>query len=326
MHKGFMKKDILQTNTSPSKKLTVTVGIPAHNERQNIAQLIASIVSQNGNFILEKIIVVCDGCTDQTEEIVKEFSQVHPSVESVSDGKRIGKSARLNFLYQTHASDILITLDGDIELANDYVFEKLLEPLRDPQVAVVAGNARPLPGRTFVEKLVVAKDAWWYETRKNFKNGNNIYVKGCLFALANDFTRNFKFIPETIGDQDILYLSALSRGKRFIFTNDARVYFREVSTWKELLKRERRFQNKNNFEPYKFKVDIEAEYKIPTREKIRGLLKIIRENPFYGIGAFLLNIALKLLPLFLSKSENTNTAIWQVISSTKKLRENNASH
>src|SRR3990170_5283265 len=45
-----------------SEKFTVTVGIPAHNEEQNIKQLLTSIVSQKGNFVLEKILVTTDGC------------------------------------------------------------------------------------------------------------------------------------------------------------------------------------------------------------------------------------------------------------------------
>ena len=35
--------------------VSISIGIPAHNEEQNIKQLIFFIVSQKGNFILEKI-------------------------------------------------------------------------------------------------------------------------------------------------------------------------------------------------------------------------------------------------------------------------------
>jgi glycosyltransferase involved in cell wall biosynthesis len=306
-----------------SEKFTITVGIPAHNEEANIGQLLQSIVLQKGKFILEKIIVVCDGCTDSTESIVREFAKIYPIVQIVSDGKRIGKNERLNFLYQTNASDMLITLDADIELDGNFVFEKLLEPFQNSQVAVVAGNARPLPGRTFVEKLVVAKDAWWYEARKSFKGGNNIYCKGCCFAFAKWFTRDFRFLPDTVGDQDIIYLNVLNQKKHFVFAYEAHVYFREVSTWKELLARTRRFQQRSNLAQYKFDIDIKAEYKIPTKEKMRGLWKIARKDPFYGFGSFILNIFLKLCSIFLSKTEKNNSALWEVITSTKKLYGDN---
>lgn len=308
---------------APPEKFTVTIGIPAHNEEQNIGRLLAAIVSQTGNFFLEKVIVVCDGCADNTENIVREFAKNHPIVQIISDGKRIGKSERLNQLYQINASDALITLDADIEPENDFVFEKLLEPFRDPQVAVVAGHMKPLPGRTFVEKLVVAKDAWWYEARKNFKNGNNIYSStGCCFALSRDFTKSFKFFPGSINDQEIIYLEVLRQGKKYIFADDAHLNYREVSTWNELLSRAGRFEYNDDLKPYGFNIDVDGEYRIPAREKIRGLFIIIRQNPFYGIGAFILAAALKLLPLIHPRAIKSSSALWDMVASTKKLHKN----
>lgn len=310
---------------APPEKFTVTVGIPAHNEGQNIKQLLSSVVSQKGNFILEKVIVICDGCTDNTENIAWDFAQTHPLVQIISDGKRIGKSERLNQLYQINSSDALITLDADIETEDDFVFEKLLEPFRDPQVVVVAGHMKPLPGRTFVEKLVVAKDAWWYEARKGLKNGNNIYSStGCCFALSKDFTKSFKFFPGSVNDQEIIYLEVLRQGKKYIFADNAHLNYREVSTWNELLSRAGRFEYNDDLEPYGFNIDVSAEYKILAREKMRGLFIIIRQNPFYGIGAFILAAALKLLPLIHPRAIKNSSALWDIVASTKKLNINNA--
>lgn len=302
------------------KKLTVTIGIPSYNEESNIAFLLDAILKQRAvNFVVEKIIVVCDGCTDKTEEIAREFAKLYPHIMVVEDGKRTGKNERLNFIYRTNASDALITLDADIELADDFVFQKLLEPLRDPQVAVVAGNARPLSGRTFVEKLVVAKEAWWYETRKNFKGGNNIYNRGCCFALTKDFTQTFQFLSSVVGEQEIIYIEVLNRAKRFIVAYDALIYFREASTWRELLVRTKRLEQGDNLKPYGFATIFKTEYKIPIRKKLLGLWKVVQMNPFYGMASFLLNIILKLIPLFLSKTKKNNPALWEVIASTKKL-------
>lgn len=305
------------------EKFTVTVGIPAHNEEQNIKQLLSSVVSQKGNFVLEKVIVICDGCTDNTENIAWGFAQTHPLVQIISDGKRIGKSERLNQLYQINSSGVLITLDADIEPENNFVFEKLLEPFRDPQVVVVAGHMKPLPGRAFLEKLVVAKDAWWYEARKGLKNGNNIYSStGCCFALSRDFTKSFKFFPGSVNDQEIIYLEVLRRGKKYIFADDAHLNYREVSRWHELLSRAGRFEYNDDLEPYGFNIDVDAEYKILAREKMRGLFIIIRQNPFYGIGALILAAALKLLPLIHPRAIKNSSALWDMIASTKKLHKN----
>lgn len=302
-------------------KPTISVGIPAYNEEANIKNLLDLILSQRrDNFELEKIIVVCDGCTDSTEKIVEEFAKNNLTVNLYSDGKRIGKAERLNQLYRMNESDCLITLDADIEPENEFVLEKLIEPLKESQTAVVAGNARPLPGRTLVERLIVAKDSWWYEARKNFKAGNNIYNSaGCCFALKKSFAKNCNFLPKTVNDQEIIFLEAKRQGKIFVFSEEASFFYREASTLSELISRMRRFERQDNLGPYGFGVDINAEYKLPFGNKILGLLKVIYKNPFYGIGSLFLASALKFIPREKSDSDKNNPAIWEITASTKTL-------
>lgn len=310
-------------NPGKNKKVTVTVGIPAHNEEANIVNMLNSVISQEReSFLLRKIIVALDGCTDNTEKIVKEFARINPIVNLFSDGKRVGKAERLNQLYQMSDSDYLITLDADIELEDEFVFEKLLKPFCDPQVAVVAGNGGPLPGRTLVEKLVVAKYVWWYEARKNFKAGNSIYNSaGCCFALRKSFAQSFRFLPRTVHDQEIIYLEVKRQNKRFVFADEARLFYREASTWSELISRMRRFEQQDNLEPYGFEVNIEAEYALPFANKINGLWKVARQNPFYGIGSLFLAAALKFVPRRKFKFSENNPALWEMTASTKKLHE-----
>ncbi|MEY4731904.1 MAG: hypothetical protein RL681_850 [Candidatus Parcubacteria bacterium] len=303
---------------------TVSVGITAHNEEANIHYLLRSIFSQRGDFVVEAVTVICDGCTDRTEEIAREFAKAHPNVHVISDGKRVGKTGRLNELYRMNTSDMLITLDADVEPEGEAVFQKLVEPFHDPRVAVVAGNLRPLPGQTFVEKLVVAKEAWWYEARKGFKGGHNIYASsGCCYALSRGFTKAFTFLPESIGDFEIIYLEALHQGKRFVFAKHACVRSREVSTWSELVSRARRFEHGDDLGPYGFTTDVGAEYDIPAKEKLRGFLNVVRATPLYSIGALFLTVALKLIMRFGPKFKQGRSGIYDAIPSTKQLHPAN---
>ena len=53
---------------------TVTVALSAFNEETNIGNFIASVLKQKEeNFVLEKILIISDGSTDKTAEIVKSF-------------------------------------------------------------------------------------------------------------------------------------------------------------------------------------------------------------------------------------------------------------
>jgi glycosyltransferase involved in cell wall biosynthesis len=54
----------------------VIVGICAYNEEKTIGGLLSSLLNQSlSNFIINKIIVVASGCTDRTEDIVREFAK-----------------------------------------------------------------------------------------------------------------------------------------------------------------------------------------------------------------------------------------------------------
>ena len=54
--------------------MDISVGIMAFNEEKNIGRLLKAILSQKLNQIkITEIIVVSDGSTDKTDEIVKNF-------------------------------------------------------------------------------------------------------------------------------------------------------------------------------------------------------------------------------------------------------------
>lgn len=59
------------------KKLTVTIGIPAYNEEQNIGHLLVNIFNQSTSIaILDEIIIVSDGSTDNTIKAIKKITDV----------------------------------------------------------------------------------------------------------------------------------------------------------------------------------------------------------------------------------------------------------
>ena len=107
---------------------SVTIGIPAHNEAKNISLLLNSIVMQKQlSYKLDSVIVLCDGCTDNTSDIARKYEKQYKYISQLKDGKRIGKSPRLNQLFKLNQSDIVIIFDGDTVLANQMVVEKIVE-------------------------------------------------------------------------------------------------------------------------------------------------------------------------------------------------------
>ena len=79
-------------------KPTISIGIPAYNEAENIQNLLRCILSQDMSlYTLEEIYVISDGSTDRT---VEEASSIADSRIKVTDVKeRIGKSEHLNSFF-----------------------------------------------------------------------------------------------------------------------------------------------------------------------------------------------------------------------------------
>ena len=72
------------------QKLTVTIGVPAFNEGQNMRFLLRSLLKQTEtNFIVQKIIIVSDASTDNTNEIISNTkdSRVQLIVNKVREGQ-----------------------------------------------------------------------------------------------------------------------------------------------------------------------------------------------------------------------------------------------
>src|SRR5258708_26629353 len=122
-------------------KISITIGIPAYNEEDNIGKLLDSIISQKGSrYNIEKIIVACDGCTDKTAEIVEKYIDKHNNIYLINDGLRLGQAGRLNEFYKINKSDIFITFDADTVLGHRYVVNEIAECFEDKNVGLVGGS------------------------------------------------------------------------------------------------------------------------------------------------------------------------------------------
>lgn len=299
------------------KKYTVTVGIPAYNEEKNIRRIIDCVLKQRSDlYLLEKIIIMADGCTDDTEKEARKAADKYPIIFIETDKERKGKAERLNQLYRLNASDMLVTFDADILLKEKNIIEKMLVYFKDEDVVAVGGNGMPFPGRNFVEKTAEASEKMWYEARKDYKYGSNIYNSvGCAFALRGSFV-NKKYFPKgTTAEQQFIYLWAVQSGQKFIFAKEVIVYFRVPSTVKDLFIQASRSRLEIEAVEKYFKNSINNEYYIPFAYKIRAAIKIIVRHPLYGIMAIAEQLLLKFFVV--KKDSLREKGMWEVAASTK---------
>lgn len=113
--------------------MNLTIVIPAYNEEKKIANVLDSIP----NKIKSNVIVVNDGSTDKTEEIVKSFK-----VRLISHKTNQGYGAAIKTGFKEalkDKSDIIITFDADAQhYASD--LNEILKPIKNNKADVVIGS------------------------------------------------------------------------------------------------------------------------------------------------------------------------------------------
>ena len=114
----------------------VTVIVPAHNEAATIARTVHSLIASDYPDL--EVVVVDDGSTDGTAEIVEQ--QALPRVRVVRQ-PNLGKAAALETGIAHARFELLVLVDGDTLFEPTTIF-RLVQPLADPQVGAVSGNAK----------------------------------------------------------------------------------------------------------------------------------------------------------------------------------------
>ncbi|GLZ30300.1 bi-functional transferase/deacetylase, partial [Lentzea sp. NBRC 105346] len=113
----------------------VTVIVPAYNEEAGIEQTIRTILASRGDVW---VIVVDDGSTDRTVEVVRSLNLRKVILLRQANA---GKAAALNTGLRHCRTELVVMVDGDTVLEPDTVAE-LIEPFSDPAVGAVSGNAK----------------------------------------------------------------------------------------------------------------------------------------------------------------------------------------
>lgn len=117
------------------KQPSFAVIVPAHNEEKVIIDSIESLLrSRNQDF---EIVVMDDGSTDRTYEVVKQIFGANPRVRLLTK-RNGGKSSALNHAIDRTDAEVVVCIDADTRLAPD-ALDILLAHFHDDRVGAVAG-------------------------------------------------------------------------------------------------------------------------------------------------------------------------------------------
>lgn len=305
--------------TKKSTALTLTIGIPAHNESQNIQHVLRSVLSQQGqHFILEQILVVCDGCTDNTASLARQLQKKYAPIKVIDDGKRLGKAQRLNYIHQQTRSEAVLVIDADVVFVSTGELDKLCAALQQHSEALVVGPRYfPYPARTFAGKCAVYSYLSFEDAILHFNGGQNIFaLMGCCSLVRTTLAKKVQFPVGTISDQNYLYLSALQqRPQGFYLEKSAGVYFRTVATFRDWwILSARSVRGDREDVIGRFGEWVRDIYTMPRGLFARSLIRYFFKQPLYTTGSVLLNILIRLFPY---QQAFIKPGVWQTAVSSK---------
>ncbi len=229
------------TNLNLFDVTKVSVLIPAYNEEVGILKTLNSVI--NTNYPELEIIVINDGSTDETHQLVSKFIQRYEQEHSPTDVNVAvikylklpngGKAKALNQGLRIASGEIILTVDADSVMDNQMIVN-MVKRFTDDKVAAVAGNVvvanrkKPIE---LLQQLEYLHGFWFKRADSNF---NSVHIiGGAAAAYRKTILQDAGGFDENIITEDVeLSTRLLALGYTTRYAADAVVYTEGPSEWK----------------------------------------------------------------------------------------------
>lgn len=168
----FRNRKDLFTYPESDKKYSISVLVPSFNEQATIENTIKAIFSSG--YDLTEVIVLNDGSTDRTKEIVERLMREYEKLKLLNK-KNSGKADSINQGIKMARGELVAVVDADSYPAKDS-FRKLVGYFNDPKVGAVTCTIVPRNKKRFLEKLQTIEYNVIAFTRKLLGYVDGIYV------------------------------------------------------------------------------------------------------------------------------------------------------
>ncbi len=283
--------------------MEASIGIMAYNEEANIENLLKTLLNQKLHFVKE-VIVVNDGSTDRTSEIVQKFLK-NKKIKLINLKRRSGKVNAINQFLKVAKSEIIILESADT-FPHKNAIKNIFEEFKNLKTGIVGVHIIPLnKGKGFAN----------FFGHFVYKLHHEIALKNPKFGELIAFRNVIKKMPITAVDEECLAMLIKKEGYKLEYCPEAIVYNKQPTSVKELIIQRRRVHAGHlSLKKHGYKV---------STSNIQNILKVmfkeidIKMLPYIFLST-LLETYTRILGYIDYKAQR-NHYIWDIAESTKNL-------
>ncbi len=116
--------------------MKISIIIPVFNEQKTVEEIIKKVL---GLPLEKEVIIVDDGSTDGTREILEKLKDKDEKLKIIFHKKNLGKGAAIRTALEKVSGEIVCIQDADLEYNVEEII-KLIEGFKDPQIGAVYGS------------------------------------------------------------------------------------------------------------------------------------------------------------------------------------------
>ena len=194
--------------------MPVSIIIPAFNEEKYIEETLKALPSEH------EIIVVCNGCTDNTASVAKRYTDK----VIITEDKGVSMARNLGALKATHEK--LIFLDADITIN-----KKIIETIEKTRYKLGSVKLKPYQKNWKAYFLLYLKNL----IARFYRSGGVIFCTKTIFQKVKGFREDLKF------REDVIFLEQTKKYTKYKFINKPAIvnmrryeklgYFKESMNW-----------------------------------------------------------------------------------------------